>query len=798
MWKTAKVLLKKIKTFRFNNIKKVWEKIFFRIMVSYLLFLFLTISTGILYNNAALKFIENNLKKTNLIVLEQCKDTIDLYMNEIDNLVYQISNNTYITSFCEFDESTGDEFYMKLADIREQLVSYRLPGSFIDKLYIYFFKSDMVVSSNGGATADLVFTSEVKFNNIDYKILKNYLKNQYHNRNFMPSQNVQFNKNLSYNVVTFLQTIPLVSTRKYYGIMMVFIREETIKRLLKNVDVKEGGWVYILDGEGRLITGISSDNHEIKLIDADFNDGNNFKNVTVEGQKMKAFYTISEINDWRYVAVIPENIAMKQLNNVINMIILAIVICFISGVILASLLTINNIKPVKEMLRIISDYFDNRGDNRIYENEYEYLKGNLKEIIRKSKDIEISLKRQVPLIKHAFLNQVLRGETNIRYDKEELERVSGLRLNGNLYGVAAISINNGNKNNEELILLEENSISKVIIETLFKDMESEINYYTTLDSKRIVLLMTSAINDKDELKEKIENEIQNIIKKLQDMYDISAKVGIGMFYNCLNDVYLSYNEAIMALCFYNEEESNNIRWYSDVAEFKEMFYYPVDMETRLINMTLAGEREEIQRILEFTHMENIHKRKLNYMMQKQLIYEMLGTINKIISQIPEAINNSHIKKILDDMMNDFTNVDDLGKAFSNISEYYESICSFINQKKNSRNLMLKNQILEYISASYSDPNLCLSDVASKFEISEAYLSRFFKEQTGETFSEYLERIRIEEACNLLKKSSNLISEVSSMVGYNSSESFRRAFKRVKGVSPSDYRQFFLNNLTEVT
>ncbi|MNR52334.1 Transposon Tn10 TetD protein [compost metagenome] len=89
---------------------------------------------------------------------------------------------------------------------------------------------------------------------------------------------------------------------------------------------------------------------------------------------------------------------------------------------------------------------------------------------------------------------------------------------------------------------------------------------------------------------------------------------------------------------------------------------------------------------------------------------------------------------------------------------------------------------------YSDPDLNLYRVAEKVERPEKYISNLFKEVTGVNLSDHLEKVRMDQAANLLKGDSYTVDEIAVRVGYNSSHSFRRAFKRVLGVSPSSYRQ----------
>jgi AraC-like DNA-binding protein len=99
-----------------------------------------------------------------------------------------------------------------------------------------------------------------------------------------------------------------------------------------------------------------------------------------------------------------------------------------------------------------------------------------------------------------------------------------------------------------------------------------------------------------------------------------------------------------------------------------------------------------------------------------------------------------------------------------------------------------NNIIEFIDTNYMMQDMGLYKVASSFNISEGYLSYFFKEQTGVNFTDYVEKVRMGYACELLKDKNLTIIEVSEKVGYNSVQSFRRAFKRIKGVSPSAMRE----------
>lgn len=125
--------------------------------------------------------------------------------------------------------------------------------------------------------------------------------------------------------------------------------------------------------------------------------------------------------------------------------------------------------------------------------------------------------------------------------------------------------------------------------------------------------------------------------------------------------------------------------------------------------------------------------------------------------------------------------------FHRLEQVCQRICQETGEKKKQqRGIMIEN-VIDYINTNYMDSGLGLAQVGTVFRVSEGYLSSVFKEQAGINFGEYLEHVRIERGCELLKDSSLTVNEIAGMVGYNSVQSFRRAFKRAKGISPKDAR-----------
>jgi two-component system, response regulator YesN len=95
---------------------------------------------------------------------------------------------------------------------------------------------------------------------------------------------------------------------------------------------------------------------------------------------------------------------------------------------------------------------------------------------------------------------------------------------------------------------------------------------------------------------------------------------------------------------------------------------------------------------------------------------------------------------------------------------------------------------ELVDGRFSDPNLSLEDVARELQVSPGYLSRLLKRDTGFSFVEYLTRCRITRAVELMTNPALKVFEAAERVGYHSQHYFARAFRKILGVSPSEYRK----------
>ncbi len=128
----------------------------------------------------------------------------------------------------------------------------------------------------------------------------------------------------------------------------------------------------------------------------------------------------------------------------------------------------------------------------------------------------------------------------------------------------------------------------------------------------------------------------------------------------------------------------------------------------------------------------------------------------------------------------------IGSIFTDLTDFMECITDKENNifKKSSSDTLI-HKVKSYISLHYSE-NISLDDAAAYVYVNPSYLSRLFKQYTGENFRDYIIKFRINKAIELINTKKYKIYEISEMCGYSNPKYFTQQFKQITGLSPRQY------------
>lgn len=123
-----------------------------------------------------------------------------------------------------------------------------------------------------------------------------------------------------------------------------------------------------------------------------------------------------------------------------------------------------------------------------------------------------------------------------------------------------------------------------------------------------------------------------------------------------------------------------------------------------------------------------------------------------------------------------------------MSDMVADYCDLVNEYNTRVYSELVSNAITYIKLNFKK-EISLNNIAKELFIHPTYLAKKFKQETEKTVSEYVNEIRIKEAQFIIMVTEFKIEDIAYYVGYNDKKYFSKTFKKVTGVSPSEYRKF---------
>ena len=143
-----------------------------------------------------------------------------------------------------------------------------------------------------------------------------------------------------------------------------------------------------------------------------------------------------------------------------------------------------------------------------------------------------------------------------------------------------------------------------------------------------------------------------------------------------------------------------------------------------------------------------------------------------------GFNNEYLQKI-----EKFSSVDELSVWLTGIMHRFIDYTFDFSRIKH---IDAVYKTMEYVRANF-DKKLSLDEIAKNAFLSKAYLSSIFKEEIGESLTNYINRVRIEKSKVLLLDKEISLIDIANLCGFEDQSYFTRVFKKMVGVSPKKYR-----------
>lgn len=774
----------------FERMNRKGNTVILVLLVQYLLvFLIPSFAMFFIYTST-LNTIENELLEKNHMLLDVSKSTVEKGLSEVSMAFQQLENNPAVLNFKRIDRPIYGSNVIRAAQLQKALQNYGLQSELIYDYYIVYDKNGTVVGPNVIATMEDFFDICLKYESggeePGYEELPAVYRDKY--MTFLPSGRVQvLEKELS--AVTVIKPVTLLN--RYQDITIIaLLNDRELRRRIGSIDNTGRSSIYILDTDGGIITSSSfrssvdlSDilNGELKLFGSE--SGN--RTIQLNGEDILITYTAPSETGWRYVSVQPFSTVLAKADYIKGTIIVFIAADLVAGLLIITFLLYANGRPVKKLMNMAAD-LGNAGRQPCF-SVYKPIQNAFANLEQKYESVSRKMDEQKSFLTVSFFERLYNGRFKAVEEAKAVSAHLGLDIEARFYTVALFCLNGYEVTMSEEILDELNFKRLILKERLSR--LSRFGRRILLhdpDKNEVAMLILGNSQTPGEEREKIRGTIEEALKIVEGIEELDASVYIGSTCDQLIKIDASMNAARQ--CFnYGRAitEDSRVVWHEDISGVFTGYHYPREIENRLINCVLCGNSTDVAAILDEIYNENMCVRRLPPKLLQLLSHELCGTLLRMLDNGLIEKSQLLVEKLSGEI-EAIVRINDAGLLTRRIKELFEFCCSMISGKKKERDIIKK--VLEYLNQNYGKFDITLSSITEMFNISQTHLSKQFKEKTGFTVYEYLEKVRIEKACQLLLEKDRSVKEIAEKVGYVSSNTFCRAFKRLTGVSASEYRE----------
>lgn len=694
-------------------------------------------------------------------------DNFDEQINQLTRTSLQIELNDILRAV-DIKENPYDA-----VKIKNELLKYNT-NSFVDDIFLYSYKDDYVSSFNFLCRLE-VFNSFILNSELtDFSLIEFRESSKQSGMYYFPVDSIYL-ANRQHHLM-YLNKLPINNTNSY-GIIMYMISQDALKKVLAPA-LSENNHLFIVDPETKKILFMLSENPNAELVEKfrhTIESNTDIENVTeikIDSDNYSPFVQRSSTAPYLFVQLMPDDLLTSRINQIRTVYLIGMaVIIVISGFLIAILMRINY-RPIKKLNKFLEDNFQQSNEtmndklNELEQLEYVLLQydkenTNLKEFATASKDAVLSY----------LVDSFLLGQAREIDNIVEICRVAGLEFDMEYYCAIILKSHNLQSTPDADII----NVLSLVLDS------SQIILHHDIHSSNVVIIFGNELRDEKYAR----NISQKIQERLNEEYEGDVRIGMGNFYKSIFNINLSYEEALRVLEYNSLLSKPSIIYFNEILNKDvQSINYPFSLFEELERSVNNGDIFAIQDNMNMLvyHMKN---ENLSLFWVKNICYDAVNTISKVLLKKynhSPLISKPYIEKIYGSNISTFDDIVNIMKEIS------EDITNFLSVDKESYELKLLQQIVHYIREDFQDPEFGLQNIADSLQMSTPYLSQYFKKNTGYTISEYVTRLRMEKAKDLLMNTDLSVNDIANEVGYYSVPSFIRKFKEKEQITPGKYRK----------
>ncbi len=763
-------MLQLIKKYRGNI------NIFYQYMISHIITLVVAIAFFSIAYMSIYDVLSNNVTRSSYEQLTQATSATEQQLHEIQNLVLHITTDNDFRSLTTLPSPlSSDDAIVDFNNYNSTLVRYDGISNAIDAFHIYLDTPNVVF-----AEGNLVLRKDIEFASPTdmaktvppewEALLPTLQKNTY---TYLPVTNYSFLANTNITTEYMAVIYPIDFYNNHYATICFFVSKGQLDQIFSYID---GASIFsaMLNSAGEIVYSHGSIDDEL-LSMVDFT--NTYRTIEYKGENYVVSAVTPDGSDFKYVSVSSFEIVSDQLSSIRTSITIMLLVIIVVFLFLSFAFTYLNLRPINA---IFNKMFP---DRKLTVDILNSANKHIEAMVLDNSNYQEKILSHLPIIKSSLCERLILGNIASAIKLEEILSSYNILLNLEYVNLILLTLV-GEKSTDNPISY--NAIRIMLSEQLSEVFGDDILYCDTETNQIALIVSHNTKNDNEKTITTKLKKISAIIEKISEHKFMLYSVSCEVFSNVI-DSPLYYRNLKVQSEYLIRKNIPCMILKDSKAEY-DYYSYPLELETTLITNACSGNTEKVKINVEhifLTLSRNIAPEDFNRGLSA-LRTTTYRTYRALKTQYPDYdfISESFLKNKLSSI-SETLGIQDIERTFVGL---LTEMSRTVEHKEKSSMSSWMEQIKEYIKENYNNPMLSQSMIAEMNNISEPYLSRCFRQYTGETYSEYLAKVRMHNATDLLKNSDKNVNDIAALVGYNSPQVFRRTFKQFYGITPNEHRK----------
>lgn len=771
------------------------KSILLTLFTAFMLFILIPgIMAGTILTSFTLRYSKQDMSKAAIDNLKSAESVSKLIEERIQNDVMDISQNELINTevILKRDDIVQNPGYMvnitRAAKYLSQMVN---TGKRIHSIYVYINGADYVITSDNGIVKRQSFSwnqwiQDYEERRDNSRPLSWIVSRTAAGNGVTADQSPDMVTDSREPVVSYIYEISSYISR-VKGSIAVNIKENELCELYNNEGnaVRAYGYLCIIDQEGNVISHPDKTLIGMNLAQAGYvseiirqKEPEGELVYEIDGEKQLVTYYREPVKDWIFVGIYNQARLMGKVNALELCIYLGLAVWTFGGLLIAFIIAKRIYSPwrslVQEVIRVTRNDFTND------KNEITFISRAYRELLSKEQQLFSLVENNQIRIREKMIEDILNG-----YLEEVNEKDWGINFRYKHFLCAVAVIDEVEKFDARYAKEHRPSIKRLIL-NVAKDILNQKYVSTGIIYKEdyLVIIINLQMEEEAEQNRFLKCCFTEIRSEVEKAFQVSLTTGIGNTCADLDEIRRSYENALNAVQRRMILGIGHINFYSEIATDEIEYYYPHEFEKELLNYLHMRMKDKISNTANRLIADIKNRKGLTNDNILLIFYQLLGSTTKYLADIKIDISNVFGGNF--NVYRKLSEMETIDQIESFLIEFYYKIIEYM-QNTMGENASHAGMIVNYIRSNYTK-DIDINSIAEGVGLSYSYIRKIFKEHFGTNIVDYLNELRTQDAKKLLCQTNCTISDIALRVGYTNEQSMKRVFKKVVGLSPSEYRK----------